>query len=210
MPRTSPRRTLAAACAVLVTLAACGEPALAPESAAPETGALFVNANGGRKGNAHFTKGGTDCVFTSATGRLACDYKIAGLGANSSGLGSLVANMQLGWDCVYSDSTRNYSREVRRVALDFLYYTDQAGNATGQVEGTAAGGAFCLTKTIEGTPQKPDPTNVRYALDAMSSPFTLPFFGAPGSWALGAVVATAKEGPEYIYYLGEWMAAEPQ
>ena len=210
MPRMSPHRSLAAALAVFITLAACGEQPLAPDPATPDPGALFAKGRSGGNGNPHFTAEGTSCTFNPFIGRLACDYQISGLSASSNGLGSLIANMQLGWDCFYSDASRDYSREVRRVAIDFYYYADESGNAKGYTEGTASGGAFCLAKYISGVLEKPYPSNIRYSLNEMSSPLTLPVIGPAGSWALSAIVSTPKKAGQYIFYIGSWMLQEPE
>ena len=206
MHRITSRRTLAAAVAALVTLAACSDQ---PAATAPsDGGALFAKGRGGN-GSPHFSDEGTSCYFGASSGRLACEYQISGLASNSSGVGSLIANMMLGWDCFYSDATRDYSREVRRVAIDFYYYADESGTAKGETEGQAYGGASCQSKYIGGMWEKPDPSNVMYSLNEMSSPFTLPVIGPQGSWALSATVSTPKKGLQYIFYLGSWMPEEP-
>ena len=187
-----------------LVLGACSDqsPATAPPVLDEE--ALFAKGRGGN-GSPHFTTDGTQCTFSTMTGRLACEYQISGLASNSSGAGSLIGNVMLSWDCDYTGSSRDYSREVRRLAIDFLYYADAGGTAKGEVEGTASGGAFCVPKYISGGWQTPAPTNVLFSLNVNSSPLTLPLLGAEGSWALNAGVTTPKKGLQFIFYMGSWM-----
>ena len=192
------------ALAGLIITGACADQATAPASM-PDTDSapLFAKGSGGN-GSPHFTADGTECTFNSASGRLACDWQIAGLSSYSNGAGVLAGNVMISWECLYTDASRNYSREQRRVVLDFLYYSDKSGNAKGSVESTPLG-AFCLPKYIGGAFQTPSPSNVQFALDPASSPFTLPGLGMDGAWALYAGVTTPKGGVRYIFYMGSWM-----
>jgi hypothetical protein len=202
------RASLGLAIAALFTLAACSEQPTATAPDAPDASALFAKGRGGN-GSPHFSTDGTSCTFATGYGRLACDYQVSGLASNSSGIGTLVGNVMLSWDCNYSDSSRDYSREVRRVAIDFLYYADAGGNAKGHVEDTASGSASCFTKYIGGVPEKPEPANLLFSLSENSSPFTLPYIGAEGSWALYALVTTPKKGPQPIFWMGSWTPEPP-
>lgn len=179
-----------------ITLGACADQPAATGPSVTDNAALFDRGNGGGIGNPHFT-GATKCTFGTETGRLACDYQIAGLGASAEGIGSLIGNVMTSWDCVYPDSTKNYSREQIKVAIDFLYYADEAGNVKGHVEDTAK--PSCNTKSG----YKPDPTNVAFALNEHSSELTFPFFGE-GSWTLAVITKTAMGDPKYIYFDGVW------
>lgn len=202
------RASLGLALAALCTLAACSDQPAATAPEAPDGSALLAKGRGGN-GSPHFSDDGTSCTFATSNGRLACDYQISGLSSNSSGIGTLVGNVMLSWDCNYSDSSRDYSREARRVALDFLYYADASGNAKGEVEGTPNLGASCFTKYIGGVPEKPEPAHILFSLNEMSSPFTLPYLGAPGSWALYALVTTPKKGPQPVFWMGMWTPEPP-
>lgn len=193
---------------MLLTLGACTDQPSATAPSSIEDGALFAKGRGGN-GSPHFSTEGTACTFNTATGRLACDYQISGLASNSSGVGTLVGNVMLEWVCDYPGESRDYSREVRRVALDFLYYADASGNAKGRVEDTPNNGSFCIPKYIGGSFVTPTPSNVLFSLNLRSSPFTLPVIGAEGSWALFAGVTTPKKGLQPVFYLGEWTPEMP-
>lgn len=202
------RASLGFAVAALFTMAACSEQPAVTAPDGPDASALFAKGRGGN-GSPHFSTDGTMCTFSTATGRLACAYQVSGLASNSSGVGSLVGNEVLSWTCNYSDASRDYSREQRRLAIDFFYYADESGNAKGDVEGTPLLGPSCLTKYIGGLPEKPEPANVMYALNENSSPVAVPILGPAGSWALSALVSTPKKGTQYTFYLGSWMPEAP-
>lgn len=202
------RASCGLALAALFTVAACSEQPVAPAPVEVDGTALFSKGRGGN-GSPHFSTDGTQCAFDAPTGRLACAYQISGLASNSDGLGSLVGNEVLTWTCNYSDASRDYAREVRRLAIDFLYYADESGNARGEVEGTPPVNASCLTKFIGGVPEKPAPANIQFALNENSSPIAVPLLGPAGSWALSALVSTPKRGTQYVFYLGSWMPMQP-
>ena len=206
--RSSTVSVAAPLAAALLVLGACTEqsPVTAPLAVADD--ALFAKGRGGN-GSPHFSSDGTQCTFNATTGRLGCDYQISGLASNSSGVGSLVGNVMLSWDCDYPGSSRDYSREARRVAIDFLYYSDASGNAKGYVEDTAEGGAWCLTKYVGGVFVTPEPMNILFSLNTNSSPFTIPLLGAEGSWSLFAGVTTPKKGIQPTFYLGSWTPEIP-
>ncbi|MEN9816621.1 MAG: hypothetical protein RLZ32_501, partial [Gemmatimonadota bacterium] len=60
-----------------------------------------------------------------------------------------------------------------------------------------------------GVPEKPEPANLLFSLSENSSPFTLPYIGAEGSWALYALVTTPKKGPQPIFWMGSWTPEPP-
>lgn len=195
-------KTLVAA-AGLVFAAACSDTSNQMTGIEPS----FAKVGKGGFGDPHFTTDNTVCTFNEQTGRLACDYQIAGLSGNSSGLGKMEANVIVGWSCDYSDNSKDYSSDKVGLVYDFVYYADKSGNAKGHVEDNTPSYLFnikpsCSGKWISGSYERPSPSDFEYSLDQQASPLLLPYL-MPGQWSLYALVATPK-AIRYIFFNGAW------
>lgn len=198
-------KTLVAA-AGLVFAAACSDTSNQMTGIEPS----FAKAGKGGYGDPHFTPE-TVCTFNEETGRLACDYQIAGLSSNSTGLGKLEANVVVGWYCDYPEpttgGTRDYSSDKVGLEYDFIYYADKGGVAKGHVEDETLSYLFnlkpsCSGKTINGNFVRPSPSEFEYHLDQYASPLLVPYL-MPGAWSMYALVATPK-AIRYIFFNGAW------
>ena len=189
----------------LVLVAACSDTSNQMTGIDP----TFSKVGKGGFGDPHFTTDNTVCTFNEATGRLACDYQIAGLSANSSGLGKMEANVIVGWFCDYPGDSKDYYSDKVGLTYDFIYYADKRGTAKGHVEDDTPSyflnlNPSCQLKYVGGSLVKPSPTEFQYHLDQQASPLLLPYL-MPGAWSLYALVTTPKTLVNYIFYAGAWV-----
>ena len=188
---------------LVLALAACSEPPTA--SILDQSPSYVKGENGGGKGSPHFSEE-TVCtydaglVYQGHNGRIACDYQISGLAANSNGVGTLVANIPFTYFCDKPGDDNDVWRDVVKVAIDFYYYADKKGNVKGTVSGTpnavglpCIGGANHLAEFLP--------------LDSQASPLAIPYLTGSGSWALFGLSTTPKGGPSYVFFGGGWTQA---
>jgi hypothetical protein len=165
----------------------------------------FKKGNGGGIGDPHFEIE-TVCTFSDVTGRLACDYKLAGLASGASGAGLLQGNVITHWFCNYPGTSKDYYADKIGLDIDFLYLADKSGNATGHVEGTPEYivPPYCVPKIVNFSLVMPTPSGMWYELNEYAYPLVLPGLPA-GGWSLSAGVVTPKGGLRYVYFGGEWI-----
>lgn len=200
-------KTLVAA-AGLVFAAACSDTSNQMTGIDP----TFSKVGKGGFGDPHFTDE-TVCTFNQETGKLTCDYQIAGLSSNSSGLGLLIAKVPMTYYCDYVGLTRDGFQDHYLLYLNFYYYADKSGNAKGVVESMPLGKPVCDLKYISTFP---------YVLtgklsDLQYHPLNNPAVSVQhldilaagdlkvAEWALVAGVTTPKGGLRLICDLGYWV-----
>jgi hypothetical protein len=199
-------KTLVAA-AGLVFAAACSDTSNQMTGIDP----TFSKVGKGGFGDPHFTDE-TVCTFNQETGRLACDYQIAGLSSNSSGLGLLIAKVPMSYYCNYPGISSDGFYDNHLLNVGFYWYSDKSGNAKGHVEGIPLGTPICLKQItsfpyilygrlsdLQYHPLNNPAVQVQHLDEEAAGDLEV------AEWALVAGVTTPKGGLRLVCDLGYWV-----
>lgn len=201
-------KTLVAA-AGLVFAAACSDTSNQVTGIDPS----FSKVGKGGFGDPHFTDE-TVCTFDQKTGKLSCDYQLAGLSSNSSGLGLLIARVPMTYYCDYVGLSRDGFQGDDLFSINIYWYSDESGNAKGHVDGIPLGKPTCEVKyrvfppavyfgTLSDLEYHPldNPASIVQSVDPLEVGKKLEV----AQWAFVAGVTTPKGGLRFVCYAGYWV-----